>query len=490
MLCWFCWKEFESRYWKKYCCDECAKKAHNEQNKILAKEKRKREYICKKCWSIFYTHSWRNSYCENCQYKPWWHNVICWVCWKEFLCITNAKYCSKECSKIAHVRKRVKKDRVLKSICPICWWKKKSGSLHCRQCSYKLRDKKPNNKCKICWEETKTPHNNCCSISCATKYKRETTSTNKLRNHLNDLLLWKYNNWHNSKPNKEWWEFFDSVWLQYEKEYKIWNLFFDFKIDKYLIEINPTFTHNSTIPYRKWSEPLPEKYHMLKTIEWEKHWFNVITLFDWDNNDKVKHRLIWLLKWNKRLYWSEIKDVNWKEAFKFCEDNHLQWWINCSVRHWLYSNHWELISLMWWTRYPKKWYWELTRFVNKEWFYIAHWAEKLFKHFINEYKPNLIISYSDKTKHTGRLYDNLWFKCYEINKPWYWRVHKKTNKPYRRTSCRKDMMHLLPWFEWVNKYNKENLTDFWRHTEDELMSTHWYVKVFNCWNRRHVFYIS
>lgn len=471
VVCLLCWKEFDCKTNAKYCSKECSEEAHKLKKREAEKKHYVRQHICKRCWNLFQTRQWRNEYCDECKKDI----AICPNCWWPKDKRWRYKFCNK-CKALSH-----------KYNCIICWkeclWM--HNTLYCSECFP---------KCKVCWQPVKTSHNWCCSISCATKYKWNVTSRDVLEKHLNDIFIWKYNWWNKSSVNDKRELFFINNGIEYEREFRLENniewfdrlyIYFDFKIWNYLIDINPTFSHNSTYPYRKWAKILDKKYHFYKTSLWESLWYNVINLFDRDNNDKVKAWLLWLIKWRKRLYWSEIKNVDICTAKEFCEKNHLQWYCPATIWQWLYSK-WKLINIMWWTYYPSKNEWDLVRFASEQWYYIAHWAEKLFKHFIKTYNPNYIISFSDRTKHSWNLYRCLWMEESIVDEPWYRWVYTKTNTPYFRTSCKKSSMHLLPWFEWVEKYDPNNITPFWKNTEEKLMETHWYVIVYNCWNRRHV----
>lgn len=70
-------------------------------------------------------------------------------------------------------------------------------------------------------------------------------------------------------------------------------------------------------------------------------------------------------------------------------------------------------------RYNKKYDYELIRYCSK--YKIIGGAEKLFKYFLNNYQPNSIISYCDRSKFNGETYENLNFSLESIkpSKHWY-----------------------------------------------------------------------
>lgn len=135
----------------------------------------------------------------------------------------------------------------------------------------------------------------------------------------------------------------------------------------------------------------------------------------------------------------EIKEVISKDAKIFINNNHLQGYVNSSIKIGLYYNN-ELVSIM---TFGKKRTalgnkntngWELYRFCNKLNTQIIGGASKLFKYFINKYQVNNIESYSSNDISQGLLYNILGFelKSETIS---YWYI--KNKKRYHRYKFRK-----------------------------------------------------
>ena len=97
-----------------------------------------------------------------------------------------------------------------------------------------------------------------------------------------------------SNINKKFYEFLKQQGLFSEYEYKLKSYSYDLKVDNFLIEINPCYTHDvlKNVWYRK--KPLEKNYHLKKTITGLKANFNVIHVWDWDNNEDI----IKILKYN------------------------------------------------------------------------------------------------------------------------------------------------------------------------------------------------
>lgn len=520
-----CWKEYPTRRWQTKYCEECYKEV----------------YRCPSCWWI--KENIALNVCKSCAFVK----KICPVCLAEFITKWVKLCCSEDCSIIYRKQKKLEyyyNDKELqekqcsscwklfknwwwqnhkfcedcdkiKHICPECWWHKKYTAKRCHHCSTLSRtfvcsvcwkewvwvkqtkfcdDCYP--RCEYCWKKCDCIYEKCCSISCATKKKRaDPVTSEKLKTHLEEMMSWKFSPWSNSSYNNKREQILIDAWFEVEREFRIDNnrwykniwkfCFYDLKIWKFLIEIDPTASHNSSFWYNNHAEPKPKKYHQEKSLLAEANWYQPIHIFDWDDRPFVKDWLIWLIWKRKRLYSKDIRIVDWKTANEFCDANHLQWRWPSTIWYWLYVND-ELINLLWMLK--QNWEWNLNRFCSKKWFYIAHWAEKLFKRFLQDYNPDHVISFSDITKHSWWLYNALWFELEEIQNPSYRWVEVRTWIPHRRRDCQKQNMHNLPWFDKNYKYKDHKDDEFWKQTEAQLMESHWYARVYDSWMRKHVRY--
>lgn len=63
--------------------------------------------------------------------------------------------------------------------------------------------------------------------------------------------------------------------------------FYDFKIDKYLIEIDPWITHNSSAEYNKNYSVKDKYYHQQKSIVAKEHGYICFHIFDWINMQDI-----------------------------------------------------------------------------------------------------------------------------------------------------------------------------------------------------------
>lgn len=200
------------------------------------------------------------------------------------------------------------------------------------------------------------------------------------------------------------------------REFKLNNRAYDFKINNILIEINPFVTHNST--WSPFGNPLDKNYHYEKSKLARDNNYRCIHIWDWDDPIKI----IQLLKNRQKIYARKcaISIVNLKDAKIFIEENHLQGYTKSEINIGLYYEN-ELVSIMTFgkPRYNKKYDYELIRYCSSK--NIIGGAEKLFSYFIKNYNPKSIISYCDLSKFNGNTYEKLGFelKCISIGKHWY-----------------------------------------------------------------------
>ena len=198
---------------------------------------------------------------------------------------------------------------------------------------------------------------------------------------------------------------------------------FDLKKDDLVIEIDPSFTHNCTYSFAyktgrtDQNTPIDKNFHINKTKTALNEGYRCIHIFDWDDLDKIKN----MLKDKKTLYSRNlfIDNVSSEQCNKFLNENHLQG--TCkgqTVRLGLYKDS-ELVEIMTFgkPRYNKNYEWELLRLCTHKDYKVVGGSERLFKHFIENYNPDSIISYCDNSKFNGDVYKRLQFKLKSFGTP-------------------------------------------------------------------------
>lgn len=208
--------------------------------------------------------------------------------------------------------------------------------------------------------------------------------------------------------------------IEFEREFALKQFSYDFKIENALIEIDPTYTHNSTKgPYfnKHYTNPKQHDYHLNKSNIAQENGYFCIHIFDWDD----KHKIINMFIKKQKLYARncEIKEVKKKECDDFLNLYHLQNTCNGQkIRYGLYYND-QLVEVMTFgkPRYNKNYEWELLRLCSHKDYKIVGGSERLFKYFLREQNPQSIISYCDNSKFSGDVYERLGMELINISNP-------------------------------------------------------------------------
>lgn len=270
----------------------------------------------------------------------------------------------------------------------------------------------------------------------------------------------------NSKPNIEFADLLKQYGIQYEKEFYVSPLYYDFIIDNYLIEIDPYATHNST--WGTYGNPKDKQYHYLKSKLASNNGYKCIHIFDWDDAEKIINCFL-ITKPKIQARQCEVKKPTKEETEQFINKYHIQGNAKYEIAYGLYFEN-KLVSVMTFgkPRYNKKYEYELIRYCGSA--SIIGGAEKIFSHFINDYKPKNVISYCDYSKFDGNVYKKLGFKQinFTIGKHWY---NGKTGKHITN--------NLLLKYGFDGLLGKE-YGNFGKGTSNEsLMKEHKFVEVYD-----------
>ena len=172
-----------------------------------------------------------------------------------------------------------------------------------------------------------------------------------------------------------------------------------------------------------------------------------------------------------------IKEISSEEKNDFLNTYHIQGKDNSSIKLGAFLND-ELISVMTFgkTRIAlgnKTEGFELIRFATKFGVLGQGIASKLFNHFVKNYNPKNIITYSDKRWNTGNLYKQLGFEYSHTSNPNYWYIIK--NKRLHRFGFRKSVLN-----ERLNFFNP-------KLTEGENMLNNGYDRIWDCGNDVYIY---
>ena len=277
-----------------------------------------------------------------------------------------------------------------------------------------------------------------------------------------------------SSYNRSFAKLLDDVGIVYEREFLLEKYSYDFRVGNTLIEINPTATHNTHFnPYGK--NRIDVNYHRDKSELARDSGYHVIHVFDWDDTDKV----VQLLKDRVTVYARkcDIRVVSDIDTNNYLDMHHLQG--TCrgqKIRLGLYHDN-QLVSLMTFgvARYNKKYEYELLRYCASH--NVVGGSEKLFKYFVDNYKPNSIVSYCDTSKFSGKVYDMLGFKIDTINSP---SCHWYSVKENRHIT---DNLLRMQGYDRLFKESHGKGT-----SNDELILNRGYLPVYDCGQATYVWY--
>lgn len=266
------------------------------------------------------------------------------------------------------------------------------------------------------------------------------------------------------------------------------SLIYPYEVDIYLpdyklaIECNPTATHNSSVSDPWGGEIKPADYHKMKSTMCNNIGIRMFHIFSYEwkhKQDIIKSMLKYMVgQCSNKIYARDccIKDVDYNTSVKFLNDNHRQGGATSSIRLGLYHND-ELVALMTFsalrstiskTQNGANGY-ELVRFCNKLDTQVIGGASKLFKSFIHQYSPIHIVSYSDISHTSGKLYSVLGFNKISESDPGYVWVDTKTDRSYNRVNAQKAN---------IKKFLNDPNIDL-SMSENDIMMSHGYVKVYD-----------
>ena len=298
--------------------------------------------------------------------------------------------------------------------------------------------------------------------------KRKTIETNRKRYGVDYTCLvfsGKYKG-NDSSYNRSFAKLLDDVGIVYEREFLLEKYSYDFKVGNTLIEINPTATHNTYFsPYGK--NRIDANYHRDKSKLAKDSGYDVIHVFDWDDVDKV----VQLLKSRVTAYARkcDVKVVSEIDTNDYLDMYHLQG--TCrgqKIRLGLYYDN-KLVSLMTFgkSRFNKNCEYELLRYCSH--YNVVGGAERLFKYFVNNYKPNSIVSYCDTSKFSGKVYDTLGFR------------YTKTNSPRKHWYSLKEKRHITDGLLLSQGYDRLFKENHGKGTSnEELILNRGYLPVYDC----------
>lgn len=270
-------------------------------------------------------------------------------------------------------------------------------------------------------------------------------------------------------------KFLDLNGIEHEKNTK--KVLGGLEIDIYIpshnlaIEVNGVYWHSELFK--------SSDYHLKKTLGCRELEIDLIHVWedDWNRSKEiVKSIILNKVGISSEKIWARkcsIGVVDTKVYRKFLEENHIQGYASSSIYIGLYYNG-ELVSLMTfgWRRTNNKREFELIRFCNKKNLIVVGGASRLFKYFLDNNKVGEIISYSDISIFSGKIYDSLGFSKVSLSKPnYFWVVDGVRRHRYN--------------------YSKRKLIKLGfdsNKTEVEIMHERGYYRIFSTGQEKWVYY--
>lgn len=242
-----------------------------------------------------------------------------------------------------------------------------------------------------------------------------------------------------------------------------------------VIEVDPTCTHNSYRTIRG-HEGVERDYHLSRTLEAARFGFTCVHVWDWDDTDKVcslfhDRNTVYARKCN-------IVNISASIANLFLNQYHLQGTCKGQKACYALVKDDDILEVMTFgqPRYNKNFEWEMLRLCAKSGVSVSGGAERLFSHFVKEYAPTSVVSYCDRSKFTGHVYEKLGFKLESAGKPTkHWYSSKKSEK----------MQHITDSFLRQCGFDQIFGTNFGKGTSNEaLMIDRGYLPVYDCGQMR------
>lgn len=224
-----------------------------------------------------------------------------------------------------------------------------------------------------------------------------------------------------SNLNRSYKKLLDDVGWDTQFEFNIENKWFDLWCPDHsvLVEIDPTFTHYTDGKQIHPSiRPIDKRSQLDKTELANKYGYHCVHVFDWDD----KYKIVQLLKRNREKIYARkcsICEVDVNTAREFEQLYHLQGPVRGQlVNIGLYIGD-LLIEIMSFgaPRYNENYQWELLRLCSHSDYQVVGGASRLFHHFIQMYSPKSIISYCDRSKFSGSVYEYMGMTLHHVTPP-------------------------------------------------------------------------
>lgn len=249
------------------------------------------------------------------------------------------------------------------------------------------------------------------------------------------------------------------------------------ELDILLPELNLAIEMNGVSYHSEVLGGKGRKYHINKHLECERSGIRLIQIWgnEWKcKKDIVKGRLLSIFNSSARIFARkcEIIALANLESSQFFDSNHMQGDSSAPIVYGLTYRGKVVAAISFGSpRFGTTHQYELIRYCNKIGTNVVGGASRLLNHFIRQYNPTSIITYSAVRWNTGNMYSKLGFSHIGRSKPGYYYFH---------TSNCNEMFHRF-------KFQKHKLASILSSfdptlSEFENMLNHGYDRIWDCGN--------
>lgn len=269
-----------------------------------------------------------------------------------------------------------------------------------------------------------------------------------------------------SSINKRFGAKLDELHISHSYEYPVSTYSYDIKVDDSLLEIDPSYTHN--VIGNHWGQPVSFDYHLRKTQAANDAGYRCIHIFDWDDWNKV----INLVKPVERRIYArkcDIYKIHPNVGDKFLNENHIQGTCRGQLLYLGLVHEGELVQIMTFgrPRYDRSYDVELLRLCTLSGAQVVGGASRLFHHAVSTYELHNIISYCDRSKFLGKVYEAIGMHLNHVSPPQ--EIWSKGNKHITANLLRS------------RGYDQLFHTDYGKGTDNEqLMLENGWLPIYDC----------
>jgi transposase len=189
-----------------------------------------------------------------------------------------------------------------------------------------------------------------------------------------------------------------------------------------------------------------QNYHRDKYLKSKEAGFKLITVFESDDQEKIRALLLKLLGKTSKIGARKtiLKSIKSKEAMQFHREHHLHSAVGGQYHYGLYhENELMMVASFGRNRFSKKYEYECSRITSHSNYTIIGGVSKLIKHFIKTEQPKSIVTFADLRFGNGGVYPKCGFNYVEDTAPNYWYSKKYYPELFSRVKFQKHKLETL-----------------------------------------------